>query len=334
MSQSSGVPVPAVRRIVEGATHAPSVHNTQPWLWRDTPRGLELRADPSRRLPATDPVGRNMVLSCGAALHHAQVVAAATGWSPVVTRHPDPAQPDLLARIALSPAPPAADGLDVLAAVERRCTDRRRFTSWPVPDERLQHLAEIAGAWGTNALALTDATSRYRAERSVMSANDAQSERGAVVAERDSWLQRQTPDGIPAATLQATGVAAGAFPHRFHGAGDATFEGTPDTDLDDQTLQLADGLVVLFDSDDDPACWLRAGEGLSAMWLAATSGGLSLVPLSQAVEVDDTRAALRRDVLHGLGHPLLLARIGWQAIGRSALVRTPRRPVDEVLEVV
>ena len=34
--------------------------------------------------------------------------------------------------------------------------------------------------------------------------------------------------------------------------------------------------------------------------------------------------------LHG-SDPHLLVRIGWQAIGRSQLPRTPRRQVDEVL---
>ena len=68
------------------------------------------------------------------------------------------------------------------------------------------------------------------------------------------------------------------------------------------------------------------------MWLTATTGGLSVVPLSQAIEVERTREAMRAVVLRGLGHPLLLARVGWQAIGRSGLARSSRRPVEEVLQ--
>ena len=60
--------------------------------------------------------------------------------------------------------------------------------------------------------------------------------------------------------------------------------------------------------------------------------GRDLVPLSQVVEVPQTREALRLEVLGGLAHPYLVVRIGWQAIGRSQLPHTPRRPVDEVLE--
>ena len=69
-----------VRAVVELACRAPSVHNTQPWIWRTTPYGVDLLADESRHLAVSDPTGRNMVISCGCALHHAQVVAAALGW--------------------------------------------------------------------------------------------------------------------------------------------------------------------------------------------------------------------------------------------------------------
>ena len=58
---------------VERALRAPSVHNTQPWLWRINPRVIELHADWTRHLAATDPDRRDVLLSCGAALHHLQV---------------------------------------------------------------------------------------------------------------------------------------------------------------------------------------------------------------------------------------------------------------------
>ena len=82
---------------------------------------------------------------------------------------------------------------------------------------------------------------------------------------------------------------------------------------------------------DDPQAWLRAGEALGQLWLHAMNDGLSVVPLSQVVEVDETRSALHHEVLGGLLHPQLLVRIGWQEIARSTLPRTPRRPLDEVL---
>src|SRR5678815_5003933 len=77
-----------LRRIIELACRAPSVHNTQPWRWRIRGAELELHADRSRQLQVGDPQGRNLVISCGAALHHAQVAAGALGWEARVDRVP------------------------------------------------------------------------------------------------------------------------------------------------------------------------------------------------------------------------------------------------------
>ena len=91
-------------------------------------------------------------------------------------------------------------------------------------------------------------------------------------------------------------------------------------------------MLLLCGYDDGPADWLRTGEALSALWLRATLDGLSVVPLSQVIEVDETRAALQHEVLGGLAVPHLLVRLGWQALSRSQLTRTARRPVEDVLE--
>ena len=97
---------------------------------------------PVRRLVAAAarrrPQGRNLVISCGAALHHAQVAAAAFGLDTVVTRLPDPSSTRHLASLALVPAAyQHPDAAADLRALELRTTDRQRFTDWPIPEERL-----------------------------------------------------------------------------------------------------------------------------------------------------------------------------------------------------
>jgi nitroreductase len=320
------VPEATLRRIVELATRAPSVHNTQPWLWRCTADSIELYADRSRQLLASDPEGRNLAISCGAALHHAEVAADALGWSMTVTRLPDPARRDLLAVIALAPAPPSRHAHEMLSAIADRCTDRRRFTSWPVPDERLTHLAAQATSRGARALPLTDVSERFRTELLVNRAIDLQHADRPVAAEQEQWINHSQADGVPSQVLPVSHESTVRRSSRF-----AT--GRLD-DLEGSEVESSDGLIVLYDARDEPIAWLRAGEGLSAMWLAATREGMSMVPLSQVVEVPETREALQLEVLGGLASPLVLVRVGWQSISRSQLPRTPRRPVDEILELM
>jgi hypothetical protein len=94
-------------------------------------------AEQTRRAPAADPDGRDLLLSCGAALHHLRVALAALGWRTIVHRLPNHASPDHLAAVELTPKAPSTEDIMLAGAIPRRRTDRRHFSSWPVPDGHL-----------------------------------------------------------------------------------------------------------------------------------------------------------------------------------------------------
>jgi hypothetical protein len=93
--------------------------------------------------------------------------------------------------------------------------------------------------------------------------------------------------------------------------------------------------AILYGAGDTPADWLRAGEALSAAWLAATELGVAVLPLSATVEIPATRLVLRRLVAN-LGAPYLVLRLGFadpdhpaapaadRADHRTGLTRPPR----------
>jgi hypothetical protein len=73
--------------------------------------------------------------------------------------------------------------------------------------------------------------------------------------------------------------------------------------------------------------WITAGQALERVWLTATCRGISLCPLTQALEVPD--AWLVRDTRWGFEHPQMrIMRIGY---GAPATATTPRRPVADVV---
>ena len=191
------LPVQTARYLVQLACRAPSVHNTQPWAWRIGPDSIELYADESRRLAAADPTGRDLVISCGAALHHLRIAARASGLSPEVARLPDAADPDLLARVRFTPAALPTTAAADLRAIQERCTDRRRFTSWPVPNERLNVLVRAVDDDGGDAVAVTDVTDRFRVDLMVARSHRLQERDEAIVAEVLRWTDRNPHDGLP-----------------------------------------------------------------------------------------------------------------------------------------
>ncbi len=312
---------PTVADVVALSCRAPSVHNTQPWSWRVSGSSVELSADPTRRLLASDPRGRHVIVSCGAALHHAQVAALGLGWQPVVARFPAGRASAVLARIELTAAPLVPEHTARLQALRERRTDRRRSTSWPVPDGRLAKLAATAEQWGAIATTVTHGPQRSQVEALLDRAFSIQAEHPEYAREQASWVDHGTYDGVPSAVVPDRAQTRAGHSHRF-GTGL----------LEDATLDVDanEGLIVLGTLDDDPAAWLRVGEAMSALWLDATAAGLSVVPLSQPIEVPETRRALQR-VLLSLAVPQVLLRIGWPSTTRTPLPPVPRRPLDDVL---
>jgi hypothetical protein len=291
---------------------------------------IELYADRGRQLQVSDPSGRNLALSCGAALHHGFVAAQALGLTADVDLMPSRDNEDLLARISLSSGTRTEEGLELLQALEERGTDRRRLTSWPVPDSRLADLAKAASGWGAFAIPITDVTGRFRAEELLKRALSAQATDPAFVEEQREWIEPNGVEGIPLANASPPDNGGPlSRPNRFASASVADAPRAVDAA---RIVEDSDGLVAICSAADDQKSWLKAGQALSALWLQATRDGFSLVPLSQVVEVEETRQALHESVFDGLARPQILARIGWSEATRTPLRRSPRRPVDEVIE--
>lgn len=310
--------------LLELACRAPSVHNTQPWLWRVHGTRVGLYADFQRQLVQADPQRRDLLISCGAALHHLQVPAQALGWSARVRRTPDPSEERLVASVRLSPGRPASDAHELLTAIRERRTDRRRLTSWPVPAERLDALCMTGDQWGAQVRPVHEQVAKARLEQLTTRADLLQRADPAYVREIENATESLVNAGVPVTNIPRDDRVA---------TSDALNRRFPNGDLDDPVVdpgQPSDGLLVICTSSDDTMSRIRAGEALSAVWLKATRDRMSLVPLSQALEVNETRRILQQEVLDDKALAQIVLRVGWLPLGRPELPPTPRRDIDDV----
>jgi nitroreductase len=306
------------------AQRAPSVHNTQPWRWRVGTDNLDLYADRSRQLTVADPYGRLMLLSCGAALHHAQVALAAEGWHAEVTRFPDNGSPDHLARLdGIERVPVTAEAMRMFQAVAVRHADRRALNDTPVPQEAIAQLRVAAEAEGTH-LHVVRPEQIAELASAVARADAITVSDPAQRGETATWVggTRDSGAGIPDNAVPSSAPQTGV-PLRDFGQAGTLDPGTGH----DRSAAYA----VLFGGSDEPAQWLRAGEALSGVWLTASNLGLSVLPISSVIEVGSTRETIRH-ILAGLGQPYLVLRLGIADPERAGPPHTGRLPTNVVID--
>jgi hypothetical protein len=318
----------AARFVIRAAGRAPSVHNTQPWYFTSHQGIVRLHADPARRLPEQDPFGREMVISCGAALCNLILAVRHLGFGAGVRLLPDIGAPDLLAEVRWGAhVPPARDEELLYRAIGQRHTHLGPFTAG-VPPLLAEELRLFARRERANLHVIYDPGRRAELARLVDTAERTQMRSPYVVAERTSWA-RLSGDARAAADRSGDRCT------RWDGPEFAARGLTPGTGRRRRRVPAgpgdpcAVGLVALLSTRDDrKPGWLMAGHALQRLLLHATARGVSAAFHTQPLEVPHIREQIRGEFTGG-AYPQMLVRFG-----RGGLTTpNPRRPVTGTLRL-
>ena len=315
---SDAGPEAQLRFLLHYAVLAPSVLNTQPWRFAVRGATAEVWADRSRALPALDPAGRELAVSCGAALQNLRVAARHYGFAMTVERVPDPERPDLLGRLTLG-APARATPADeaLFRAIRDRRTERHAFADVAVPAGLLREMEAAAEAENAHLLVVTDPADRAAVGALVAEAMETQGADPAAREEILAWLRPDRDprrDGVRDRYQGVWGRRAGL---RESAAAQAR--------RTERMAAESPALLVLATDGDRPADWVAAGMALERALLVAASEGAQASYLNAPVEVPILRARLARAV--DGRQPQVVLRVG-MPIERGG---TPRRPLGDVL---
>lgn len=304
------------------ARWAPSKHNTQPWRFVVRDGSLELWTDPRRALPDSDPMMRELMISCGAALHHVEVAARALGRDLLVEVLPEGGA-SFVARIselgATTPSPPDEARL---SAIAWRRTDRGPLDATELDPGLPFRLQDAAARFGVSLrLVATDG------DRATLAALVARADRQLV---RDPKIDRELarwrrtpeddrPDGVPADRTRGPAASYRAeFVQRdFAGEGTRFTHERPGRD--------APLIGVLCTTADGVPDWIATGRALSAVLLEATLAGAHGSYLNQPIEAPGLRNEVRSD-LRLDAVPQLILRLG----AGGDVLPTPRRAVEDI----
>ncbi len=266
-------------------------------------------------MPALDSQGRELIISCGAALGHLCLAIHGVGHAPLVQLFPDSKQPDLLARVRLaSHRPPTDDDKLLFGFITERHTQRGQFEDRALSPELLQTLQ-----------------------------SEAEQERGDLIdlIERGDLIQNSNPfarrdvadwiaphgerdDGIPASALGMGDLLSHIAPFAMRAFDRGEAIAAKDVKLADNAPVLA----VLCTPQDGTESWLDAGQALSRVLLRARASGVWASFFNQPVEVDEVWVGLRR-IVGASRFPQLIFRLGYA----QPVPATPRRPLGEVTNI-
>lgn len=314
--------------VVAAAVWAPSVHNTQPWQFSASGSEITLRADADRQLAVADPTGREMMMSCGAALFTAALALRSLSYIPEMRVLPDPADPLLVARLRWRrQAPPTAEESGLFSQIRRRRTHRGGFEPVPPPSGLVDVLRRSAARHGASLrIAVTDEARAVIADVAEM-ADRVQRLDSAYVRELAEWAPPPGStrlDGVPTSAYPAHAqLTSPYFPSRDFGRGHGW--GLPAA-VHLSAARTAGLVCLLTTRTDDRAAWVNAGQALQRILLTSATFGVAAALHSQPVEISWLREAIRTQLGDG-SYPQLVIRLGTVLQNATSV----RRPVPSVL---
>lgn len=335
----AGDPDEKLAFVVNYAVLAPSILNTQPWKFRIAGGAVTLHADRTRILPVVDPDGRELLLSCGAALFNLCTAIRSFGCRPQLTMFPDPRDSDLLACVELSAATPSARDRKLREAIPERRTVRQPFQERPLPKKLLADLSQAAEQEGATLSFIEDAEPKRRIAELVADAERIHLADPAFRTELSRWIQKRVneahdqggealfrlgaaghtpqPDSETALFTQTAASVARGFATAEEAAAHERVR-----------VEASPLLVLLATARDRPQDWLAAGQALQHVLLTATLAGAAASYLNPPIELP----GLRPRVAAAFGArdmPQVLLRLGYG----PDIPPAPRRPVRDVLIV-
>jgi len=314
------VPIPdesTVTTWLEAATRAPSIHNTQPWLFGIGPDGIEIHADVTRRLPAIDGRGRAMHISLGAAIANLRIAVRHSGRTATAVLLPEPSRPLHVASVRLGgPHQVDEEDRELYSAIARRRSNRSPFDN-RVPARKDLEALEAAAGTEHAVLGIADTAERDTLLSLARTTENRMHKEPAYRDELRRWTTDDPyrDDGVSVETV-GPWSARTALPLRDFAA-DREIPGRATAEFEREPT-----LATLWTPGDAPRDWLVAGIALERVMLEATSRGIETCPFTQPLEDPDLRDLLRRDDLVAQA----VIRLGYG----PAAPPTNRRPLDEV----
>ncbi|MDD4652590.1 MAG: nitroreductase family protein [Methanothrix sp.] len=257
---------------------APSSHNSQPWKFNVTNDSILVFADESRWLQVADADKRELHISLGCALENLIMAADHFGYNSTVTYFPG--EKDLAAIVRLVPASSSSADPRLFPAILSRQTNRNLYEPRAISDSDLESMKSISSDADNSIFVTSDLATKKSFQDLTTRANVIQYSDADFKSELGHWIGQGVmgPRGVQAIMAQLAVVFLDVGPEQ--------------TEKDAQLINSTPYLGFISTANNDSLSSVKAGRTLERFWLCATALGISLQPMSQALETAQIRENL------------------------------------------
>jgi len=338
----SGLPENAdVRlKLVSYAILAPNAHNKQPWIVDLRSDGIDLYIDPKRLLPRTDPPARQVTISQGTFLELLAIAATHYGLQADVTLFPKGIDPleqigkNPVAHISLTERKDVRED-ELFGSILTRHTNRRVYTGPLLTDTETGTLRQSYTGDNYPLHIFTDPAMVSQIAGMMTEAMRIETYNRSMHGETVDMLRfneeevEQRRDGLSFPNLGITGIKlffAKLFTSRSSAFDESFLQRTVEAIHDGAFSSRAIGLISSRGATRTDE--IMVGRHFARLFLTVTRMGLSLHPMSQALEIDSIKAQFVKAINIQNEEPQMLFRLGRS----TPTPHSARRALNDVLK--
>ncbi|OPY50170.1 MAG: hypothetical protein A4E49_02831 [Methanosaeta sp. PtaU1.Bin112] len=295
---------------------APSVYNSQPWLFNVSEGEIQVYADKARWLKVADVDRREQHISLGCALENLLIAAEHFGYNCSVSYFPGPES--LVATVSLQPNSTSPSDSRLFDAITSRQTSRTPYEPRAISKADLDAIISLCSDPDVGIFITDDPALKRSFLDLTITADEILYSNVNYKSELGHWLSRGVmgPRGLEAKIAQMKVVFLDVGPEQIK----------EDEDLINSTPYLG----FISTANNDSLSSVKAGRILERFWLSATALGISMQPMSQALGTAQTKENLS-GLLPSQSSMREVQQIFRLGYGKPAAEHSTRMPLADVL---
>ncbi|MDD2756209.1 MAG: hypothetical protein PHS80_11860 [Methanothrix sp.] len=297
---------------------APSNYNSQPWLFNVSDGEIQVLADKSAWLKVADADRREQYISLGCALENLIIAAEHFGYNCSVSYFPGPS--DLMATVSLTAksSSPSDSNSRLFYAITSRQTNRNPYEPKTISKADLETIKSLCIDPDVGVFITDDSAVKRSFQDLVVMADGILYSDVNYKSELGRWLGLGVmgPTGLQAKMAQLAVVFLDVGPEQ--------------TKKDAMLINSTPYIGFISTANNDSVSSVKAGRTLERFWLGATALGISLHPMSQALEAAETKENLT-GLLPGSSEMRQVQQAFRLGYAKSTTEHSTRRPLQDVL---